>query len=72
MVALFLFYIQGGVNNYVFIAKDFSAFLLDSSQDNLNNLIKKIEVFIRELFDPNYRKRETSLMRVCRLLLSPS
>ena len=55
-----------------FIAKDFSAFLLDSSQDNLNNLIKKIEVFIRELFDPNYRKRETSLMRVYRLLLSPS
>lgn len=52
----------------VTLSEDFSTFILSPSQKNLNNLIEKIKLFATELFDPNYKRRETSLMRVYRLL----
>lgn len=63
---------QRAAKTSVELAKDFVMFILDSSQAYLDILISKIKLFAPELFDPNYRKRETSLMRVHRLLLSPS
>ena len=53
----------------VVLARDFIVFLLDSSQENLKNLANKIKLFANEIFDPNYKKRETSLARIHRLLL---
>ncbi len=53
----------------VVLARDFIVFLLHSSRENFNNLANKIKLFANEIFDPNYKKRETSLARVHRLLL---
>ena len=53
----------------VVLARDFSVFLLHSSQENLKNLANKIKLFANEIFDPNYKNRETSLARIHRLLL---
>ncbi len=53
----------------VVLARDFIVFLLHSSQQNFKNLVDKIKLFSNEIFDPNYRKRETSLARIHRLLL---
>ncbi len=52
----------------VVLAKDFIVFLLHSSQENFDHLVKKIQLFAGEIFDPNYKKRETSLKRTHRLL----
>lgn len=53
----------------VVLARDFIVFLLHSSQENFSYLVSKIKLFANEIFDPNYRKRETSLGRLHRLLL---
>jgi len=53
----------------VVLARDFILFLLHSSQENFENLVNKIKLFANEIFDPNYKKRETSLARIHRLLL---
>lgn len=53
----------------VVLAQDFIAFLLHSSQENYRNLVNKIKLFANEIYDPNYKKRETSLARIHRLLL---
>ena len=53
----------------VVLGRDFLVFLLHSSQENFNKLVNKIKLFANEIFDPNYRKRETSLGRLNRLLL---
>lgn len=53
----------------VVLARDFIMFLLNSSREYLDNLLNKIKLFANEIFDPNYRKRETSRTRVNRLLL---
>jgi hypothetical protein len=53
----------------VVLARDFIMFLLNSSRDYFDNLLHKIKLFANEMFDPNYKKRETSLMRINRLLL---
>jgi hypothetical protein len=53
----------------VVLAGDFIRFLLNSSREHLDNLLHKIKLFANEIFDPNYKKRETSLMRMNRLLL---
>jgi len=53
----------------VVLARDFIVFLLHSSRENFNNLVDKIKFFANEIFDPNYKKRETSLARIHRLLL---
>ena len=53
----------------VVLARDFIMFLLNSSRDHFDNLLHKIKLFANEMFDPNYKKRETSLMRINRLLL---
>jgi len=53
----------------VVLARDFIVFLLHSSQENFINLVDKIKFFANEIFDPNYKNRETSLARVHRLLL---
>lgn len=53
----------------VVLARDFIMFLLNSSREHFDNLLHKIKLFANELFDPNYKKRETSLMHINRLLL---
>jgi Transposase DDE domain len=53
----------------VVLAGDFIRFLLNSSREHFDNLLHKIKLFANEIFDPNYKKRETSLMRINRLLL---
>jgi len=53
----------------VVLAQDFILFLLNSSREHFDNLLHKIKLFANEMFDPNYKKRETSLMRINRLLL---
>ena len=53
----------------VVLAQDFILFLLNSSREHFDNLLHKIKLFSNEMFDPNYKKRETSLMRINRLLL---
>jgi IS4 transposase len=53
----------------VVLAQDFIMFLLNSSREYFDNLWHKIKLFANEMFDPNYKKRETSLMRIKRLLL---
>ena len=53
----------------VVLARDFILFLLSSAQKHFDNLLHKIKLFANEMFDPNYKKRETSLMRINRLLL---
>ncbi len=46
----------------------FVLFLLNSSTYYRHHLIQKIKLFANDLFDPNYKHRETSLMRIYRLL----
>ncbi|WP_200334509.1 hypothetical protein [Thiocystis violacea] len=53
----------------VVLAQNFIAFLLHSSQENFSHLVNKIQLFANEIFDPNYKKRETSLGHINRLLL---
>lgn len=53
----------------VILARDFILFLLNSSREHLDNLLNKIKLFANEIFDPNYKKRETSRTRVNRLML---
>jgi len=53
----------------VVLAGDFIKFLLNSSREHVDNLLHKIKLFANEMFDPNYKKRETSLMRINRLLV---
>ena len=52
----------------VILSDHFINFLLHPSQQNSNHLINKIYLFIDEIFDPNYRRRKTSLGRVHKLL----
>ena len=53
----------------VVLARDFIMFLLNSAREHFDNLLHKIKLFANEMCDPNYKKRETSLMRIHRLLL---
>jgi hypothetical protein len=53
----------------VVLARDFVMFILNSSREHFDNLLQKIKLFANEIFDPNYKNRETSLMRIRRLLL---
>jgi hypothetical protein len=39
------------------------------SQENFKNLVDKIKLFANEIFDFNYKNRETSLARIHSLLL---
>jgi hypothetical protein len=50
------------------LADDFVKFLLNSSKKYFYNLMEKIKLFSNDLFDPNYKHRETSLARVHRML----
>lgn len=52
----------------VILANDFIGSLLNTAQTYFDHLLQKIKLFATDLYDPNYRKRETSLMRVDRLL----
>ena len=52
----------------VVLARDFILFLLNSSREHVDNLLHKIKLFANEMYDPNYKKRETSFMRINRLL----
>lgn len=56
----------------VTLAHDFIDFLLNSAQENYLSLLNKIELFATEMIDPNYKKRETSLGRLNRLLQNPN
>lgn len=43
------------------IASDFIAFLISKSRNCIQSFIKKMELLSSELYDPNYKKRKTSL-----------
>lgn len=45
--------------------------ILNPIQENVENLIKSILHMKNELFDPNYKKRETSRTRLYQLLMNP-
>jgi len=51
----------------VVLSRNFVQFLLNPSK-HIESLTRKIKLFVNELFDPNYKNRETSLMRVHALL----
>ena len=53
----------------VVLARDFIMYLLNAAREYVDNLLHKIKLFANEMFDLNYKKRETSLMRINRLLL---
>jgi hypothetical protein len=53
----------------VLLAREFILFLLNSSQEHIDTLMRKIRSLADELYDPNYKKRESSVARVNRLLL---
>jgi len=50
------------------LAKDFVNFFLRLSKHPFKDLVDKIILFAKDLFDPNYQHRETSLMRLDREL----
>lgn len=52
----------------VLLANDFINFLVNGSRKTSQILIDKIKLFADELFDPNYRHRDSSLARISRLL----
>ena len=39
----------------------FIDFLLSTSKESFNNLLKQIKLFSNEIFDPNYKRRKTSM-----------
>lgn len=51
----------------VVLSRNFVQFLLNPSK-HIESLMRKMKLFVNELFDPNYKNRETSLMRVHALL----
>ena len=50
------------------LSSEFIRFLLSSSREHFCNLLQKIKLFSNEIFDPNYKHRETSLTRIHNLL----
>lgn len=50
------------------LARDFVNFLLDASKKQAQKRLDKIKLFSDEIFDPNYRHRDSSLARISRLL----
>ncbi len=52
----------------VVLSREFAMFLLNSSKEHLDRLLEKIKLFANEIFDPNYKHRETSLNRIYKLL----
>lgn len=52
----------------VILAQDFVKFLLNSSRKHFFELLEQIKFFSGELFDPNYKHRETTIMRLNRML----
>ncbi len=50
------------------LAQDFVKFLLSSARKHFFKLLEQIKFFSGELFDPNYKHRETTMMRLNRML----
>ncbi len=50
------------------LSSEFIKFLLNSSREHFYNLLQKIKLFSNEIFDPNYKHRETTLTRIHNLL----
>jgi hypothetical protein len=50
------------------LSSEFIKFLLNASKQHFYNLLEKIKLFSNEIFDPNYKHRETSLTRIHNLL----
>jgi len=49
------------------IIKELRNYILDGGQQLMKELEIKMNLFFKELFEPNYRKRETSLQRIVRM-----
>ena len=43
------------------LSQYFIDFLLSASKESLDNLLKQIKLFSNEIFDPNYKRRKTSM-----------
>ncbi|MDP2812590.1 MAG: IS4 family transposase [bacterium] len=52
----------------VALASDFIKFLIKKNAKNFNYLLKRIEMFANEIFDPNFRHRPTSLQNLEKIL----
>jgi len=52
----------------VLLSREFILFLLKSSKKELDALLEKIVLFSDEIFDPNYKRRKTSIGVMCELL----
>lgn len=52
----------------VLLRGEFILFLLKSSKKELDALLEKIVLFSDEIFDPNYKRRKTSMGGICELL----
>jgi IS4 transposase len=52
----------------VLLSREFILFLLKSSKKELDTLLEKIALFSDEIFDPNYKRRKTSIGIMCELL----
>jgi IS4 transposase len=52
----------------VLLSREFILFLLTSSKKELDALLEKIVLFSDEIFDPNYKRRKTSIGVMCELL----
>jgi len=55
-------------NVFVNISHHIVTFLLNDCKNNLDLLMKNIELFANELFDPNYRNRKSSAARIQEVL----
>jgi hypothetical protein len=52
----------------VLLRQELIGFLLSTSKNAINKLLKLITLFSNEIFDPNYKRRKTSRGTMCELL----
>lgn len=56
--------VQRSAMMFVHLASEFREFILGKGNSGIKILVEKLQQFIPELFDPNYRSRKTSLQRL--------
>lgn len=57
---------QRAAHVLIHVATELRNYLLDRCRLNLQALKRKLQLYAKDLFDPNYKKRETSLQRAVR------
>lgn len=59
--------IQRAATILVHCSQDFTDFLISNSSASIKKLIDKLNLLKKEIFDPNWKKRETSLAKLVRM-----